>query len=297
MVLAVVPHLAVIERLDITLVAVAVGELGVLLEEALDGLELLLSNTQRALHHEVLNALSARRNGERAEVRVVLAIESLLELAETDLVRDGGGTSGLRGGVGPVNALEERVGETAGLLLVPQNDNGGKIVQAGGALLLVDDVGFHRVVTVLVGLGVDGVLGGSMEVHLLDVVLLSIAGVATTDGDEAEVTLHLERMAIVGERQTLSRLVVEVKAERLSIGLTSTDTGGGGGVDVDGGLGLAGKANTSIPVRTTLGVIPSKGLGSSSGCRVGGNSQGNSTSEDKQGQLHFDSGGEAQRER
>jgi hypothetical protein len=291
MVLAVVPNLAVVEGLNITVVASASSEVGVLGVEGLNGVVLLVSDAERALHDEVLDSLRARRNGERAEVGEELSVERLSELAETNLALDVGGAGGVGGSVGPVDALKEGVGEATSGLLVPHDDDGGEVVETGRALLLVDDVGLHHVATVLGGFSVDGVLRGSMEVDLLNVVLLAIARVATTDGNEAEVTLDLERMTVVLEGHVLTMLVVEVETERLSIGLTSAHTGGGRGVDVDRGLSLTSGTQTR-PVGTTLGVVPSDGrsriVGGGGGRRSSaGAHEGHDTSKDDKGQLHF----------
>jgi len=252
---AVPDDLAVVEGLHDAAVALTVGKGRVATEEGVDGVELLLSDAQRVLHDEPLNILSAGRGGEGALVVIMLATESLAELVEVHRGVDGDTSERGLGSIGPVNGVEERVGETALGLDVEENSDNEEIVEASGALLLVDDVEFHLLVAILGRGGVEGVLRGSVELELLDVVLLAVARVAAANGHIAEITLDLESIARVLESEVGNGDVVVVNAVLLGVVLAVTNADSGLGVNVDGRLLGARRASAS-PVAAALGVGP-----------------------------------------
>jgi len=250
--------LAVVEWLNNAVVTLSVGKGSVASKERVDGVELLLVDAKRVLHHEPLHALSARRRSDRALVVIVFTTESLAELVEIHRGVDGSASERGLGDIGPVDRVEEGVGEATIRLDVEQDSNHEQVVEASGSLLLVNDVEFHLLVAILGWGGVEGVLRGSVELDLLHIVLLTIARVAATNGHIAEITLDLESIARVLESEVGDGDVMVVNAVVLSIVLTVAHADSGLGVDVDGRLLSTSRASTS-PITATLGISPGRG--------------------------------------
>jgi len=232
--------LAVIDRLHGAIVSVATSEGLIVLEQGLDLADLIGSCTKRAFHDEPFDGLIARGSGQRTIIGPVLATESFLQAVKINEAIDSVGLVAIAGSMVPVDILKEGVGETSFGLDVEENGNEKKIVQIRASLLLVHNVQLHGV-----GLAIDLVLRSSMEVELLHIVLETIARVAATNSDKAQVTSDLQRVAIVGHAQVLSKLVVVVNSVGLRRGLAITNANGISMDDVDGRLVLAGRASTT----------------------------------------------------
>jgi len=102
---AVPDNLAVVEGLYGTVVAVSRGESLIFGEKILDGGKLLLGNTKRVLHDEVLHGLAAGRSGQTALVREVLASKRLLKFVQVNGASDLGRGASSGGSIVPVDVV------------------------------------------------------------------------------------------------------------------------------------------------------------------------------------------------
>jgi len=273
-----VPHnLSVVKRLNGTAVATAISESGVLLEDVLDDFELLTGDTKRALHDVVLNTLRAWRGGQTALVSVVLAVERLLQLPEIDSSLDLSALVLHSWGPVPVDVVQEPVGETTFGLQVEKNGDKHEIVQTHRTFLLVHNVEFHLIVTILLRSSVNGVLRRSMEVELLNMVFVTIARVTTTNSHVAQISLDLESVSVVNHGEIQFMSVVEVNSVFTSFFGTVAHAFSLGILNINWALSQTSLAHTR-PVFTTT-CIGERGRGRScSGGRSGSRSSGASRS-------------------
>jgi len=244
-----------VQTLNATVVTSTTSECIVLLEEGLNLSSLMLGHPQRMLHDEPLDTLVARGSGERAVIGVILATEGFTEKAKINEAVNAVGT--ISGNMIPINVFQERVGETTLWLNVEEDAHKQQIIEIAAALLLVHNVELHRV-----GLVVDGVLRRSVEVELLNIVLLTVARIATTNGNKAQIASNLKRVAVVDHAQVLSEPVMIVNAESASTIFTMANANSGVVVlslDIDGRLALS-CGTRSAPVSTVLIVLERRGL-------------------------------------
>jgi len=109
-----------------------------------------------------------------------------------------------------------------------------------------------------------------MEVELLNIILLTIARVATTNCHITQITRNLEGIAIVNHGEVELALIVEIDTVWLGIILTVSHTLGLGGINVDGALSLSSLAQ-SWPILPTIrvrGVVRSRSGDRSRGRRI-----------------------------